>query len=268
MRILLPIALAIAACTQVQAGPDTARWEINGPIDLFTTDELGNLYILNGNDLNVFDRTGKPSAHNSLNTFGPITGLDAFYSLKPMIFSRPQGRLAVLDNTLSFQGSPLDLSRRGFPQVTLACSSVQSRFWFFDDRGLTIQRVDGRLVEVASTGRLDQLLSFSPQPTYMEEADGRLYVVDPDHGVLLFDLFGTFIRTLNITGPERIQVRNGWLWYVDDGRLYRYDLRAFHAEEVPWPEGQASGVVLDARIEQDRLYRRTAEGLVVDVLPL
>lgn len=263
MRVLLLIWMAITAWTGASPQADGPQWQVEGGMDLFTTDELGNLYVLRGNDLELHDRRGKRIARNSLNTFGPITGIDAFYSLKPMIFSAPQGQLAVLDNTLSLQSGPTDLVRQGFPQVTLACSSVQNRFWFFDDRELAIKRVDARLNEVANTGRLDQLLNYTPQPTCMVETDGRLYVVDPAHGVMVFDLFGTFVRTLPVTGVERMQVRDDGLWFVDNGKLLRYDIRTFVTEEIPWPTGFDGTPVLDARIEQGRLYLLTAERLLV-----
>lgn len=266
MRALLLTGFLAWAGMSVHAQADTSHWQVAGPVGLFTTDELGNLYVLQQHDLDVYDRHGRRKAHNSLNRFGPITAMDASYSLKPMIFSAPLGQLALLDNTLSFQGDPMDLVRLGFPQVTLVCSSVQNRFWFFDDRELALKRVDGRLNEVASTGPLDQLLGFAPRPVYMVEADGRLYLADPEQGVLVFDLFGTYIRTLHVTGVNRMQVRDGQLWFVHNGKLHRYDMLAFHAEEVPWPEAQTAAPVLDARIEQGRLYRLTAEG--VSVTPL
>lgn len=255
MKPFLAAILMSVPLTATWAQADTVRWAVEGAMDRFTTDELGNLYTLRGNDLDLYDPHGRHVAHNSLNTFGAISRIDAFSSLKPLIFSRAQGQLAMLDNTLSVQGSVLDLSRNGFPQVTLACMSVQGRIWFFDERELALMRVDAQLRPVANTGRLDQLLSFTPQPTYMEEADDRLYLVDPEHGVMVFDLFGSFIRNLPIFGTERIQVRDGFIWYVENGLLNRYDMRAFTTDTVAWPTTTDPLPVLDARIEQGLLYR-------------
>ncbi len=265
MRPLLLVWLVLAWIPS-WSQTDTTQWSVQGPIDLFTTDELGNLYTVRGNDLDLFDRQGLHKAHNSLNAFGLISRIDAYSSMKPIIYSRNQGQFALLDNTLSMQGAPMDLSRSGYPQVTLVCTSVQGRFWFFDERDMALIRVDGKLQELANTGRLDQLLSFTPQPTYMEEAEGRLYMVDPDHGVLVFDLFGTFVRTLPIHGAARIQVQDGILWYVRDGQLERYDIRSFSTEIVPWPQDSSTAEVLNARIQHGRLYRQTADGILVSVI--
>jgi hypothetical protein len=266
MKAYLLLFLAAWPWNLARPQGDTGRWSINKPVDLFTTDELGNLYTLRGNDIDLYSRDGVHVAHNSLNSFGPISRLDGFSSLKPMIFSSAQGQLALLDNTLSVQGSVINLARSGFPQVTLACMGVMGRLWFFDDRDLSLLRVDDQLKPVANTGRLDQVLSFTPQPSYMEEADGRLYLVDTAHGVLVFDLFGTFVRTLPILGVQRVQVRDGFLWYVLDGTLNRYDLRSFSTEPVPWPDGKPALRILDARIEHGRLYRLLPDRL--DVEPL
>ena len=161
MKVLnLFAALVICSVAAAQAPQDAVV--IEGAFDRFTTDELGNVYTLQGDELKLFDAKGKRLIRNSLKTFGSITHLDAFSSLKPMIFSRPQGMLAVLDNTLAVQGDPVDLNRSGFPQVTLACMSVQNCFWFFDERLLQLTRVDNQLRTLSSTGRLDQLLGFTP----------------------------------------------------------------------------------------------------------
>lgn len=256
--------LSLACGTAAVAQPDSTHWRIDGPANLFTTDELGHLYLLKGNDLFLYDRNGKLVARNSFNAFGPISSIDAFPSLKPMIFSSDQGQMALLDNTLSFRGSAIDLARAGFPWVDLACTGVQDRFWFFNERDLTLVRVDGRLNMQNNSGRLDQVLGFAPQPTYMEETDDRLYLVDPANGVLVFDLFGTFVRTLPITGVDRVQVREGMVWYVRDGALNRYDLRSFATDTVPWPAGDGTTTVMDARLEQGRLYRQTPNSILVD----
>lgn len=267
MRIGLALAFAVPLVAVAQS--DTAHWSVQGRFDRFTTDELGNLYTLQGNDLDLYDRTGRHLAHNSLNTFGPIERIDAFSSLKPLIFSRQQGQLALLDNTLSVQGAVLDLPSAGYPAVTLACMGVQNSYWFFDERQGALMRVDAQLRPVANSGRLDQLLGILPHPTYMEETNDRLYMVDPTNGVFVFDLFGTPLRTLPITGADQVQVREGAVWHVANGRLLKYDLLTLATEEVPWPADGAGAlpVVSAARIAHGRIYRFTKDRILVDALP-
>ena len=251
---LIALPLALSAQQLVQEAV------IKGTFDTFTSDELGNVYALEGDELSLWYPDGRSWLRNSLKTFGRITLIDAFYSLKPMVFTLEQGQVAVLDNTLSLQGSVINLPRNGFPQVELACMSVQNSFWLFDARDLQLIRVDAQLRQLASTGRIDQLLGFTPHPTHMQELDNWLYVSDPDEGILVFDLFAAYYKTIPITGIERFEVRDGAIYFFQDGVLQRYDLRSFAIDPLPMPEGHT---VLDARMERGRLYLRTPDRILI-----
>jgi len=224
---------------------------IPGHFDLFTTDELGNVYALNGDELKLFDPEGKSWLRNSLKTFGRIAHIDAFQSMKPIVFAADAGQLAMLDNTLAVQGSVIYLSREGYPQVDLACGSVQNSFWFFDPRELELVRVNSKLTTINSSGRLDQLLGFTPHPLQMQELDNWLYMNDPEHGILVFDLFATYYKTIPILGAERFEVRGNDVWSVKHGVLHRYDRLTFANDHFPLP---GTGTVRDARIERGRVY--------------
>ena len=237
---------------------------IPGKADAFTTDELGHIYVLHGDVLELYDMTGKRLARNSVKTFGRISTMDAFYSLKPMVFSRDQRQIATLDNTLSIQGSVIDLSRSGFPWVTLVCAGVQNTFWFFDERQLELVRVDNQMRRLAAIGRLDQLLGHATQPTQLLESDNLLYVNDPHHGVMVFDLFGAWMRTLPIVGAQRIQVRGNMVFHFKDGVLLAYDIRSFETKPVESPAGMRP---TDARMERDRIYFLSADGVTVVPMP-
>lgn len=224
---------------------------IPGNFDAFTTDELGNVYTLQGDVLAVFDTQGRPLARNSLKTFGRITTLDGFYSLKPMVFSKEQAQLAVLDNTLSIQ-NVLNLPKGGYPQVSLACVSVQNAFWFIDDREMALVRVDGQLRAIANTGRLDQLLGMVVKPLAMHEYDNWLYVNVPKEGLLVFDLFGTYDRTIPIIGASSFEVRGEFIHYLVDGEPFVYDRRNFTTNRAEVP--QVTGEIRDLRVERGRTY--------------
>ncbi|HNR54294.1 MAG TPA: hypothetical protein PKJ19_03940 [Flavobacteriales bacterium] len=235
---------------------------VPGPVDAFTTDEVGNMYVLRGDELELYNAQGASWLRNSLKTFGPISHLDAFYSLKPLIFSQEQGQLAMLDNTLAVQGSVLNLPRNGFPQVVLACASVQNSFWFFDQQELGLIRVDAQLRKLANTGRLDQLLGISPAPIAMQEFDSRLYMNDPTNGILVFDLFGTYMKTIPLKEVSSFEVRSGSLYFVQRGLPQVYDMRSFAIDPIPLPESLLEGLI-DFRIERGRAYVLTSSGIVI-----
>lgn len=240
-------------------------YTIPGRFDHFTTDELGNVYAVQGDELVLYDTKGRSWLRNSLKTFGRISSVDAFYSLKPMVHAAELGQVAVLDNTLSVQGSVINLPRNGFTQVVLACMSVQNSFWFYDQREMALLRVDAQLRPLANTGRLDQLLGFTPDPKAMHELDSRLYVNDPAHGLLVFDIFGTYMRTIPITGIRSFEVGSGGITYLDEKGAWRYDMRSFAME--PLVIEHAVEEVRELRTERGMLYLLLADRIVVSPLP-
>lgn len=255
--VLTMLLLPLAALSQDMAG----GYVIEGRFDTFTTDEIGNVYALQGDELRLFDARGRSWLNNSTKTFGRIGSIDAFYSLKPMLFAPDQGQIAVLDNTLSLQGSVINLPREGYPQVTAACMSVQNHFWFFDQRELSLVRVDAQLRLQATTGRLDQQLGFAPQPAGMQEHDSRLYVNDPRHGILVLDLFGTYMRTLPILGASTFEVRGTLLWSYSDQGMQVMDVRTFDQQPVELPKD--IGPLRDVRVERGMLYALTPDRIIV-----
>lgn len=263
MRRLL-VLIVLLFRTAVHAQDPAGAITIKGEFDRFTTDDLGNVYTLQGDEITLWNAQGKRLLRNSLKTFGVITTIDVFSSLKPMIFSGPQGMLADLDNTLAIQADPIDLNRGGFPQVTQACVSVQNMFWFFDERLLRLVRVDHQLRTVAATGRLDQMLGVSPHPVFMVEADSWLYVLDPEQGVFVFDVFGGYARTIPIMGTRSLQVRDGKILYLKDGVLHSYDLLR-HVIDLPvtWLSASREKGLRDARIERGSVFALYPDRIVI-----
>ncbi len=251
--IARPLTIALLITGLAASGQELAeRFSIPGRFDAFTTDEIGNVYALQGDELVLYDARGRSWLRNSVKTLGRITGIDAFYSLKPMVHAREQGQLAVLDNTLAVQGSVIILPANGYPQAVLACMSVQNGFWLYDQRDMALIRLDAQLRPLANTGRLDQLLGFAPEPLAMQEHDSRLYVNDPKRGILVLDLFGTYMRTIPIIGARSFEVRGGGIYWLDAQGASRYDLRSFATERIAL--GPAAAQARELRAERGVYY--------------
>lgn len=256
--LLLPVLLLLGLRSPAQ--PDAAEVIIPGTFDTFTTDELGNVYALRGDVLELYNPKGQLLQRNSLKTLGRIGTIDAFYSLKPMVFAQEQGQLAVLDNTLAVQGSVIDLPRNGYPQVTMVCPSVQNSFWFFDQKELELVRVDAQLRPLARTGRLDQLIGFAPVPAQILELDNWLYVNDPKRGIIVFDVFGTYVKTIPIIGALSFEVRGKKLFYFHAEGFHALDLVTL--ETAQFANAHDAGAI-DVRTETGLIYTRYPDRLSI-----
>ena len=99
------------------------------------------------------------------------------------------------------------------------------------------------------------MLGLFPHVTFMVEQDSWLYLCDPENGVLVFDLFGGYARTLPVIGASEIQVRDGSIIYVKDGALHVYDPKRFTTDlPITWLVRPDAPRPLAVRIEQGRLY--------------
>ncbi|MBP6310989.1 MAG: hypothetical protein WAR83_00950 [Flavobacteriales bacterium] len=264
MKVFL-LFIMFASCANMRAQVVDQPIVINGHFDKFTTDELGNSYALRGDELELFNAEGKSWLRNSVKTFGRIGTIDAFYSLKPMLFAPEQGQLVVLDNTLSVQGSVMNLSRSGYTQVVLACMSVQNHFWFYDEREMALVRANAQLRRTANTGRIDQLLGFTVQPISMQEHENWLFVHDKEHGLLVFDLFGTYARTIPLLNMQSFEVRGGVIYFYGDDGLQRYDMRSFEITPIEILLDENT-TIRDVRVELGKAYVLLEESILI--LPL
>jgi len=119
---------------------------------------------------------------------------------------------------------------------------------------------------VANSGRLDQLLGFTPKPVAMQENESRLYVNDPAQGILVFDLFGTYMRTIPIKGAKSFEVRGDRIFHFQEGALHVYDMRRFDTVPFPVPGGAPEGL-RDARVERGQLFLLLPDRIEIRALP-
>lgn len=223
------------------------------------TDELGNLYLLNRVEIRKWDRNGKHQFDYSNNSLGRITDVDFSRSLKPLVFYSDLSTLVVLDNTLSVQGSPVDLGSYDLDQAELVCNSVNSNYWFFDASRNELIRTDRSFRRVDRSGNLARLLRIRLNPTHMVEFREHLYLSDPKEGILVFDIFASHLRTIPIKNVERFQVSSEKIHFFRDGEFFVYDRTTHEEKRIGLPEEGAKKVHAGRR----RLYISNGEKVSV-----
>jgi len=232
---------------------------IESDVKLFTTDELEKLYIAQKDVIELYDHDGTFLFRNSGKRFGQISSVDATYSLKPIVFFKEQIEMMVLDNTLSLQGEVVPLDLHGYPQASLVCASVQSNYWVYDQLNLELIRLNSQFRKLTSTGRLDQLLNIEPDPNFLIEYNNWVYLSDPLNGVLVFDTYGTYYKTIPLLGLDQLQVRGNNIYFFKDGKFQGYNMVSFEQAELKVPEENA----IHARKEKQRLFVQTDKGIAI-----
>lgn len=158
------------------------------------TDELQNLYVLEGDNLKKYLPDGSLQYEASPKAYGALSWADFTDPLRPLLFYRDLGKLVVLDNTLSEQGPALDLFMNGTIQPWMVCTSVDNHYWIYDLSNFELLRIDrsGRII--SRSGNLVQVCGKALTPVAMMERNSELFLLDSRYGLFQFDLFGTFVR--------------------------------------------------------------------------
>lgn len=216
----------------------------------FTTDPMGNLYILKDERIDKYDPKGNFQRTFSNKTYGSISSADATNLLRVVLFYRDFSQVVFLDNTMSPNGSPLRLQELGFPQATLVCNSYDNAFWLYDQQNFELTRLNNSLQISHRTGNLAQQLNLDLQPNFLLEAGNRLYLNNPSTGILVFDVFGTYYKTIPVKNLNGFQVRGDEIIYFSDHALHSYSLLSGDKNDVPLNDS----TVFHARIEKERMY--------------
>lgn len=218
----------------------------------FTTDNLQNVYMFHGSSLRKYNPQGKLLFTYSDKSYGSIASVDANDPLKLLVFYKDFPEVVLLDNTLSVNGSPFSPADAGFPLTTLACASHDNGVWLYDAQNFQLVRLDVNLSVGQKTGNIAQTLGINLNPDFLMEYNNFVYLNDSAQGILVFDSYGTYYKTIPITGLTNFEVRGNDLFYVAKNRLHVFHLKTIMEDEMTAPDTLATEV----RIEKNLLFEK------------
>lgn len=249
--------IIVVACILLSAGMHTppSDWQLLWRVPVrgtqLYTDNLGNPFVVNGDELVKFRDNGTLFRLYSNKALGTITSVDVRNPLKIIVFYRDFSRIVFLDNTVTENGNPIYLEEIDLEQTSLVCASYDNGFWVFEPVHYRLIRFDQQLQETARILHLNQLLGGEFQPVYMCEQENRLYMSDPKRGILEFDIFGTYIKTIPIKGLYKFQVIGDVLFYSDEpGMLKAFGLKTLREDRLELPRTDYTAW----QIEKERLF--------------
>jgi hypothetical protein len=197
--------------------------EVNG--DLHRSDPSGNIIVVKENRLVKFDANQHKSADYSNPHLGNIFSVDVSDQLKILLYFKDHNQIVWLDNHLNEIRSPLFLDELGIDQAELICASSQGGFWVFNGLNTQIQYFNAQLQLVHKSMSLTQLTGPGIKPSFMIEKNQQLFLNLPGTGILIFDRFGNYSKTLALDIPSAFQVTDNNLYYFKETKLNIYDLQ-------------------------------------------
>lgn len=231
MKNLLFVFLLFSSISSYSQLTEVTR--LSFPNSRFTTDNLGNIYLYQGDELLKLDKSGKLLQRFSDKKLGEITNVDAGNPFKILVFYQPQGVIRVLDNMLAPVGGLLRLQDHGIYQPWVITSSYNNHFWVYDKTNSTLVRMSLELKESLRLDNIKLLTSNNIEPSAIDE-EGNWLIIQDNSGILyLFDIFGSYRRKVEFPGMKSFQPLEETLFIFSDSTVTKYNMTTISFEEGP-----------------------------------
>lgn len=195
-------------------------------------DQLNNLYLIKKGEVIKTDQLGKVLTRYSNKLIGDNVHLDVSNPMKVLLFAPDQMKVVFLDSRLGELREEINLYNEGFEQISLAASSHSNGFWLYDPINFKLMRYDQHFKKERESLNIAQMLRVEFFPVSMLEADNKLYLSDPNHGIFVFDVYGNYVRRIPLKGIERLLISDQRLFFMKGARLYALGLIDGREEEV------------------------------------
>jgi hypothetical protein len=229
---------------ELKSIPKSSRW--------IEVDKMKQLYLIeDSHTLLKYNPNGELLSQFNENSLGEISYIDVSNPFRILVYYNDYATVLFLDRTLS-EIQRHDLSDLDIPEVRALGTASDNNTWIFDNNTYTLKKINGQNEVVAESSDLSLLLSDALDPNRLIEANARVYLNSPNLGILVFDVFGNYIKTIEILDLDYFQVYEGQIFYVEDKKFKTYHLLSFLTKEIKMP-------VIEEKLEQlciaqERLY--------------
>lgn len=209
--------------------------QIKSTSDFFTTDHLGNIYVVESHQIKKYGLYGTLQETFSNKNYGAISSIDASDPLRLLVFYNDFSYIMFLEDELSLIGSEINLVDFELDQTTLVCGSWNDGLWLYDPQDFQLKRMNQNLQITHRSGNISQLVGVEINPNFMLEVNNFVYLNNPSDGILVFDQYGTYFKTIPLKGLEQFQLNGDQIFYENDGKLKSYNIKMFVENSLDLP---------------------------------
>jgi hypothetical protein len=249
VRKLSLLLLLILVCWKAQAQSVLPIGAVKDEFSFFTTDNLGNIYTVRKHELKKFKPDGSLWLRFSDISLGDISFVDATNPMKILVFYKDFSRIQFVDNMLAERSPVIQLQQLGFDQSVVSCTSYDNGFWLFDQLNFELVRFNQDLIQTQDVKNLNQILGYEFTPNFLTEHNNWLYMNIPDKGILVFDIFGTYFKTIPLLGLTEFQVYNDLVYFLMNGKPNVYNMKTLQTFSLDLPDS-----ISKFRIEKEKIF--------------
>jgi hypothetical protein len=192
----------------------------------FTTDNLGNIYSLTvDNQVVKYNPDGVEQFRYLNKTLGEPSLLDATNPFHLLLFFPQHQTVLTLDRTLSVSGQ-FNLLQMGFLGAKAVGMASDGHLWVYDETSFLLKKISADGTVIAQSGDLSLATGQSLHPIFLVEREQTVFLNDPAIGILIFDAFGQYRKTIPLLGLSEFQEMDEQLIYFREGQLWSFHLTA------------------------------------------
>ena len=218
----------------------------------FTTDQLRQCYIIGPqNEVIKYDADGKELFRFNNNTLGTLAHIDATDPFNILLYYPDYLTVILLDRTLNKTGEYV-LYDFDIVEGYAVGISNDNNLWIYDDRAFKIKKINREGEALIKSDDLSMILGTGIEPNFILERNNWVYVNDPMIGILQFDLFGTYVKTIPLKNLKTFQILNNQLVYSQEDQVFAFHLQSLATQSIPLPKFTSTDHRI--RLQKDRLY--------------
>ena len=135
--------------------------------------------------------------------------------------------------------------------------------WYYNPLRFELIRKNQDLTTSNTSANLSNLLNKNIQPNFLVEHNNNVYLNDPKNGILIFDNFGTYLKTIPIYGLSTFQIKEKFIIFIaENSSVMTYD---FLSLEIQQYELTIQEPIKSVRLEGKYIYLQTKKNeLLID----
>lgn len=210
----------------VAAAPDNGLlYKIPYTGAYFTTDHLGNLYVVKqDNSILKYNPKGELIASINNKLLGRLEYMDVSNPFELYLYYKDQNRIVYTDNMLGNRGET-DLNKLEVANIGLIARSYDNHIWTWDQNDLQLKKYSKDLKLLSESGNSRMWAKGLIEPAYLIDNGQLVLMSDPKVGIYVFDAFANYFKTIPAEGVGRFQVNGDKIVFFHNNRLSVYDMK-------------------------------------------
>ena len=199
--------------------------KIEYPIESFTVNNLGEIYLINlNNQLKKIDEKGDSvGVFNQVTKYGKLTYVEAQNPWKTILFYENFSTIVLLDKYLNVLTS-INLRKKNIFRVKAVSASYDNNIWLYDEQENKLKKIDDAGNILSETIDLRSVFDSLPSPQNIIDRDGFVYLYDPEKGLYTFDYYGSLKNKIPLLHWNNITVIGKNVYGFDDKYFYTYNI--------------------------------------------